>query len=382
MKHILTFFKKDPVLSIAALAAVITMFLVPPSAAYIAYIDVRVIVLLFCLMVTVAGLRKTGLFDAMARTLLAKTKTLRQVVLILMLLCFFSAMAVTNDVALLTFVPFAVLVLQRMGQQKWLPYTVVLQAAAANLGSMLTPVGNPQNLFLYSYYGFTAGDFFAVTLPAWALSLVLLCLLCLPVKGSAEAPRLSAAENSDATGGMAAEAEPLEKKGLLFYTVLFVLCLLTVFHVLHYGLLLLLLCAVVLVFDRSVFKLADYGLLVTFLCFFIFVGNLGEVEAVRNLLITALEGREFWLSVGLSQIISNVPAAVLLAGFTDAGKELLLGVNVGGLGTLIASLASLIAFRLYGASEGAETGKFMKLFTLVNVALLAVLCLFSLLISL
>ena len=361
MSHIRAFFKKEPVLSIAAAAAALSMLLVPPSPAYIDYIDVRVLCLLFCLMAVVAGLQRCGLFELLSRRLLGGSMSLRRVVILLVLLPFFSSMLVTNDVALITFVPFALLVLDTIGRRDQAIFLVALQTAAANLGSMATPVGNPQNLFLYANYQLNPGSFFALMVPLTLASLVLLLLLTLRI--GADPIRVSFADKVT-----------LRRPRLLpVYGALFLLCLLSVFRVVHYGLLTVIVAAAFLLLDREVLRRVDYGLLVTFVCFFIFAGNIGCVDAVRRVLSALLERSTLLSSALASQVISNVPAAVLLAGFTDHWQGLLAGVNIGGLGTLIASLASLISFKYYAAEADARPGRYLAVFTAVNLLGLAVL---------
>ena len=362
MSTIRSFIRREPVLLIAALAALVSCFFVPPDAAYWGYLDLRTLALLYCLMTVVAGLRQAGLFSRLAHRFCLGAGNLRAMGILLVLLCFFSSMLITNDVALLTFVPFAVVVLGMAGQNKALIRVVVLQTVAANLGSMLTPVGNPQNLYLYSYYDLSMGDFFALTLPVWGLSLALILLACLLLPK--EKLQLFLGE------------EPiLHVKEVWVYALLFLVCLGTVLRLLPWPVMLAAVVLVLLVFDRKILRRADFMLLLTFVAFFIFAGNLARVEAVDRLLRALLKGREYWTALLASQFISNVPAALLLSGFTDQAGALLLGVDVGGLGTPIASLASLIAMKLYSHSEHASTGKFLLEFTVVNLVLLALLSL-------
>ena len=363
MKHIIAFFKAQTVLAVAGLAAVISMAFVPPSAAYIEYIDFRTLALLFSLMTVVAGLSELGVFSKMAQVLCGKCKGLWPVSVCLVLLCFFSSMAITNDVALITFVPFAILVLTQAGQQKHILYVVVLQTAAANLGSMLTPVGNPQNLYLYSKFAISAGEFFGVTAPLTVVGLLGVLLLTFP---------LWKAGKADPSGNWASgDTQPLHFGGkMAAYLVLFAICLGTVFHLVHWVAMLALVLVYLAVCDRALLKKADYPLLLTFVCFFIFVGNIGQIAQVRELLAGILTGREMLVSVILSQGISNVPAAVMLSGFTENWRALIAGTNVGGLGTLIASLASLISFQRYKAVPDADGKRYLLVFTAVNVLLL------------
>ena len=363
MKGFRSFIKREPVLVISVLAAAVSCFFVVPDAEYIDYIDFRTLALLYSLMTVVAGLRGAGVFTTMANTLCARAKGIRSVGLILVALSFFSSMLITNDVALLTFVPFSVVVLGMAGRGQDMIRVTVLMTVAANLGSMLTPVGNPQNLYLYSFYNIPFPDFILTTLPVWILSLVLLfggCFL-LPKAGIDE---------------IRGEKTELDSKSLIINLSLFAVCLLTVIRVLNWPIMLIAVVAVLLIFDRRLLIKADFMLLLTFVAFFIFAGNLARIEAVDTLLKKILDGREYLTALLSSQVISNVPAALLLSGFTENSKALLLGVNIGGLGTPIASLASLISLKLYSQTEGAKTGKFLLEFTVVNIVLLIVLSLF------
>ncbi len=362
MSAIRSFVRREPVLMIASLAALASCLFVPPDAAYLRYIDFRTLALLYCLMVVVAGLRQAGLFSLLAHTLCLRAGDVRVMGVVLVLLCFFSAMFVTNDVALLTFVPFAVVVLGMADRGAELRHIVVLQTVAANLGSMLTPVGNPQNLYLYSHYDLSLGAFFRITFPLWALSLLLILCACLLLPN---APlRVFLGEQPD-----------LDRRGLRLYLALFALCLLVVLRVLSWPWMLLAILAALLPLDRKTLLRADFLLLLTFVAFFIFAGNLARVEAVDALARSVLRGREYLTALLTSQVISNVPAALLLSGFTDASRELILGVNVGGLGTPVASLASLISMKLYSHAGDAQTGRYLLEFTAVNAVLLLILSL-------
>ena len=357
----LRFWKREPVLCISAVCAAVSVALNPPSAAYLNYIDWRVLTLLFCLMAVVAGLQECGVFAVLAQRLLAGERRMRFVTLALVLLPFFVSMLVTNDVALITFVPFAVLVLGLIGRTERLIYIVVLQTIAANLGSMTTPVGNPQNLYIYANYELSAGQFFATMLPLTLISLAGLVVASLCVKP--EGIRVTFSEP-------AAIRSP-GRLGLM--AGLFVLCLLSVFRVLPYPALLAVVAAGMLIFDRPLFRKVDYGLLATFFCFFLFAGNVGACAPVREVLTQVMAQNTALASGVASQVISNVPAAVLLSGFTADWHGLLLGTNIGGLGTPIASLASLISLKAYLKSPGAQLGCYLLVFTLANVVALAIL---------
>ena len=363
MSRVFSFLKREPVLLISLLAAALSCIFVPPDREYIGYIDFRTLALLYALMTVVVGLRQAGVFAAMANVLCARAKRTRSIGIMLVCLCFFSSMLITNDVALLTFVPFAVVVLGLAGRRQDLIRVVVLQTVAANLGSILTPVGNPQNLYLFSFYNMSIRDFLSVTFPAWLASLVLILLCCLFLPNT----QLNAYRGERAT---------LDQKSLWLYLALFVVCLLTVLRVLDWPLMLAAVVLVLLVFDRKTLWKADFALLLTFVGFFIFAGNLARIDAVYALLQRLLSGREYLTSLLASQVISNVPAALLLSGFTANARGLLLGVDIGGLGTPIASLASLISLKLYSRSEDAKPGRFLLEFMAVNVILLLVLSLF------
>lgn len=365
MNPIKSFLKKEPVLSIAAGLALVSAFLVPPSAGYIAYMDFRVLALLFCLMAVVAGFIDVGFFDFISSKLLGKTDNSKTIGLLLVNLCFFSAMLVTNDVALLTFVPLTLGILGTVPASE-LIFVLVMETIAANLGSMATPVGNPQNLYLYSRYALSLPDFFAALTPLTLLSWLLIMAVMKLRKGSVQKLSYDKA------------APRPDKRSLLILSVLFLLCIGSVVHLLPYPLCFLLVLLTFLLWKKQVLKAVDYTLLLTFVCFFVFVGNMGELEAVRTLVSRLLEGRELLVSALISQLISNVPAALMLSGFTENGRALLLGTNIGGLGTLWASLASLISFKLYSRHPGAESGRYFGSFTLWNVLFLALLLCISL----
>lgn len=357
----IAFFKKEAVFCIAALLAAGSSFLVLPDAAYISYLDYRVLALLFCLMLVVAGLQGIGLFSYLGAKLLSGIKTTRQLCLLLISLCFFSAMFITNDVALITFVPFAIMVLTMAGEERLFIPVIALQTIAANLGSMLTPIGNPQNLYLYSAFALPIATFLWYMLPLTLLSFALL-LICIRLL-----------KNHPLTVAKLPAAPIPQKASLCFYLLLFLLCLACVIRLLPWQAMLAILVCAVLLKDRTLFKQADYFLLLTFVCFFVFIGNMERIPAVSSLLRSFIEGRELLLGILFSQCISNVPASILLSSFTDAVRPLLYGVNIGGLGTLIASLASVISFRCYMGSKGAHTGAYLKTFTIYNIVFLIVL---------
>ena len=368
MNKVVEFIKREAVLLISLLLAVASVFFVKPSSKYIEYIDFKTLCLLFCLMTVMAGLQEIGVFKLLAYRLLSVAKTTRSLYFVLTLLCFFSSMLITNDVALLTFVPFTVTTLNISNQRRHLAFVTVMQTVAANLGSMLTPVGNPQNLYLFSRFNLSAYDFFSTVFPYCALSLVLLIICGFFIKNEGV--------NIEYDAGEVITSKPK----MISYFALFLLSLLCVFRVLSFVFLLVVVLAFVLVFDRKTIMKIDYSLLLTFVFLFIFIGNLGNIDYVSAFLQKVVNGNEVAVGVLSSQMLSNVPAAILLSAFTDNAKALLIGVNLGGLGTLIASMASLISFKLV-QKQNVNMQKYILLFTLVNLIFLALNCALCILIS-
>ncbi len=372
MKKVIEFVKKETVLSIAFLMAVISAFIVPIDSQYIGYMDFRVLVLLFVLMSVMGGLQSLGIFEKLSYALLKYVKNTRSLTLLLVSLCFILAMLITNDVALITFVPFTILILEKVDKPGLLIPIIVLETIAANLGSMLTPVGNPQNLYLYGLSGLSIQEFLLHMAPATALSFALL-LICIFLQ---KKETITLATTSVTSG---------KKNPVLtaYYFVLFALCLLTVAYLIPYPVLLIVSIPVLLIWDRTTLKNVDYSLLLTFISFFVFIGNMQRIPSVANMISSLVEGRELIVAFLASQVISNVPAAMLLSGFTDNYKDLLLGVNIGGLGTLIASLASLISYKYFTVHArklpkelGIIKGKYMIHFTIMNLLFALVLLMF------
>lgn len=369
MRKCIEFLKKETVLCIAFILAVVSAFLVPVDAQYIDYIDFRVLVLLFALMTVMSGLQALGIFEKLSYALLKYVKSTRSLTLLLVSLCFFLAMFITNDVALITFVPFTILILEKTNRPQNLIPIIVLETIAANLGSMLTPIGNPQNLYLYGLSGLSIGEFLLHMAPASILSFVMLLICCFLLK-----------KENIALSGPTAALENKKPALTIYYFALFILCLLTVAYLIPYPVLLLVSIPVLLIWDRGTLKKVDYCLLLTFISFFVFIGNMQRIPSVAEMISSLVEGKELLAAFLASQVISNVPAAMLLSGFTDHYKDLLIGVNIGGLGTLIASLASLISFKYFAnyvptlpKEYGVTKGKYMIYFTVMNVLFAVVL---------
>lgn len=449
----------------ATVLAIISCFFVTPGREYLSYINWRTLILLFCLMAVVAGFAKAGVFRYISRKLSQRMKDTRRLSAGFMLLCFLLSMFVTNDVALVTVVPLTLLTMMGCSEKAKIQ-TLVQETIAANLGSMLTPFGNPQNLYLTSYYGIGMGEFLRLMLPYTGVALVILLLQTLispkeglggkareagipeerakgaetPEGGASEAgvlegrvkeagiPERGASEagipegrakgavtpggaseagiqeerakGAEAPEGKNREAAPLYESGenltgkdemyeealrekllrskgrlvsILLYGILFIVSMFSVARILDYRILFGIILITILVYDRSVLCNVNYTLLLTFVSFFVLIGNLGAMTQIQAALTQMIEGRELLTAILSSQIISNVPAAVLLSGFTDQGKALIVGTDLGGLGTLIASMASIITFQLYSLESGAKKGKYLLTFTLWNVIDLVIL---------
>ena len=364
LERIKEFFAKETVLCVAALCAIITMLIIPPDKEYLHYIDFRVLCLLLCLMAVVAGLRAIGLFHWLTYQLLHRIHSGRALSVTLVLLPFFCSMFITNDVALIIFIPFTLMLLEQLGCRKHIIPITVFQTIAANLGSMATPIGNPQNLYLYAFYSIGIGEFFAVTLPLTIVSGVALTFASIPLL-----PKVLPEQSLEKAGIQST-------KGLMIYLSLFMLCLLTVLRLVPYQLTTAITVGVLFVADRKMLKEIDYMLLLTFVCFFTISENLGRVDEIRMVLQQLLQSSTLLTAVCTSQVISNVPAAVVLSGFTDQWQQMLAGVNIGGLGTPVASLASLITIKFYMRWPDAKLSQFLRFFTLANVFALAALLLF------
>lgn len=383
---VVSFIKREAVLCISMLLAVISAFFVKPDAGYLDYIDFKTLAILFSLMCVMAGLKELGVFKKVAEGMLKSVKGERSIALILVMLCFFFSMLITNDVALITFVPLTFTMLELAGKeiyQKLAIKVVVMQTVAANLGSMLTPVGNPQNLYLYSKSGISLGGFIKLMLPYTLLSLVLILAVVFfatkqdkenkGLKGASDEVERKRVTKALTLTEMFAKTQTKYHSLLIMYIMLFIVAILVVMRVLIYPVMLFITLILVLLADRKTLLKVDYSLLFTFIGFFVFIGNMGRIPAFSGALSKMIVGREMITAVVSSQVISNVPAALLLSGFTEDYKALIVGTDLGGLGTLIASMASLISYKMIAAKEDLSTGKYFALFTIVNVAFLAAL---------
>ncbi len=352
--------KKNTVFCIAALAAITTCFLVPPDAEYAAYFDWKTLSCLFMTLAVVCALRNIKFFTIVARRLVRVAGNLRGLFLMLITITFLGSMLIANDMALITFLPLGYFALSVTGKEKYMAYLFILQNISANLGGMLTPFGNPQNLYLYSYFNIPTAEFCGIMLAPFLLAITLLVLCCLPIK----AMPLTIEDSFN---------ERLSIKKTVLYLVLFALSLLIVFRVLPYLAGLVIITAVLLWIDRDALKMVDYGLLGTFFFFFIFAGNLARLDAVNALLSNLLAQDTLLVSALSCQVISNVPSAILLSRFTTDYHALLLGVNIGGTGTLIASLASLITFSEFRILYPGHGKQYFWMFTGINASFLLIM---------
>ncbi len=361
-----SFIKKNVVMVIAMIAAIITCFLVPPDKAYLAYFDVKTLTCLFCVLAVVCALKNINFFYMLAKKLIQVFRNTRICILALVYITFIGSMLIANDMALLTFLPLGTYVIISTGKGKYMAFTFIMQNIAANLGGMLTPFGNPQNLYLYTKFQIPTMEFMGIMAVPFAIAVGLITLCCIlfvkPEPFTLQGEKLS-----------------LPKGRSIVYLLLFVLAIAIVFRGIPYWIGLIIIPGVLLFMDRKALKMVDYPLLLTFVFFFIFSGNMARIEAVRSLFSFLLEKNTLLVSILSCQVISNVPSAILLSQFTDNYKHLLLGVNIGGVGTLIASLASLITFREYSKHNKGKTGYYILLFSAFNFAFLIILATFSLL---
>lgn len=354
------FCKKNAMLLIAVGLALLTMIVIPPDRTYASYFDWKTLSCLFSTLAVVCALKSIRFFTYLARKIVTLAGNTRLAVLALMGITFIGSMFMANDMALLTFLPLGYDVLHSTKQEKLIPFTFIMQNISANLGGMLTPFGNPQNLFLYEKFHITNSEFVSIMAIPFAVAIFLIFVCCMTIKKE----KLVIAEKI---------TTPLPKGRTALYLALFACAILMVMRVLPWWIVLIGITIVLLIAaPRSIAKV-DYGLLGTFFAFFIFAGNLARVEPVRELLSRLLAMNPLWISVISCQFISNVPSAILLSQFTADYPALLMGVNIGGTGTLIASLASLITFREYASHYPKKTGAYMKLFSMFNFGFLAVL---------
>ncbi|MEE1197939.1 MAG: SLC13 family permease [Acutalibacteraceae bacterium] len=358
--RVIRFIKKNTVFLIAALAAVITCFFVPPDKAYLDYFDWTTLACLFLTLAVICALRNIKFFTIVARRLVLFAGNLRSLFFVLIIITFIGSMIIANDMALITFLPLGYFAISVAKQEKYIPYLFILQNISANLGGMLTPFGNPQNLYLYSFFKIPTMEFCSIMLPPFILAVALLSICCLFVKPI----KLTIGDKFP---------EKLSVKRTLLYSALFLFAILIVFRVIPFWIGLIVVPLTLFFVDREALLMVDYALLGTFFFFFIFAGNLARIDAVNTLLSSLLQKDTLLVSVASCQGISNVPSAILLSRFTTNYKALLMGVNIGGTGTLIASLASLITFSEHRILYPGHTKQYFWLFTLINTVFLVIM---------
>jgi len=363
------FVKKNTVMVVALAAALITCFFVPPDALYAGYFDVKTLTCLFCVLAVVCALKNIQFFYILARKLVQMFRNARLCILALVYITFIGSMLIANDMALLTFLPLGLFVLTTTGKGKYMAFTFIMQNIAANLGGMLTPFGNPQNLYLYTRFQIPNAEFLQIMAPPFVIAVALITLCCL-IFVKPESLQLKD------------EPVRLPVGKTVVYLLLFALSIVIVFRGIPYWVGLLVIPTVLLFVDRKALKMVDYPLLLTFVFFFIFSGNLARIQVIKDFFSRLLEMNTLLVSVASCQVISNVPTAILLSQFTQNYRHLLLGVNIGGVGTLIASLASLITFREYTNQNKGKTAYYVLLFSAFNFAFLLVLALFVILLGL
>ena len=357
---IISFAKANAVVIIAALAAVVTSLIVPPDREYLGYFDFKTLTCLFCVLAVVCALRNIRFFYTLAKAIIRKFKNAKLTVLALVYITFIGSMLIANDMALLTFLPLGYFVLHTTGKEKYMAFTYIMQNVAANLGGMLTPFGNPQNLYLYTKFEIPDGEFVSIMFPPFIVAISLITVLCLVfVKSEPLEIEEKAAE--------------LPKARVAAYLLLFALSILIVFRAVPFIIGLIVIPVSLIFLDREALKQVDYGLLLTFVFFFIFSGNMARIDVIRTFFSALLEKNTLIFSALSCQVISNVPSAILLSQFTQNYRELLLGVNIGGVGTLIASLASLITFKEYTKDQPGHTLRYILKFTAFNFLFFAVL---------
>ena len=357
---IISFAKANAVVLIAAFAAIVTSFIVPPDREYLGYFDFKTLTCLFCVLAVVCALRNIRFFYTMAKAIIRKFKNTKLSVLALVYITFIGSMLIANDMALLTFLPLGYFVLHTTGKEKYMAFTYIMQNIAANLGGMLTPFGNPQNLYLYTKFGIPDAEFISIMFLPFIVAISLITVLCLVfVKSEPLEIEEKAAE--------------LPMARVAIYLALFALSILIVFRTIPFVVGLIIIPVSLLFLDREALKQVDYGLLLTFVFFFIFSGNMARIDVVREFFSALLEKNTLVFSALSCQVISNVPSAILLSQFTSNYRELLLGVNIGGVGTLIASLASLITFKTYTKDQPGHTFRYILKFTAFNFLFFGVL---------
>lgn len=358
------FAKKEVVLSIAIIAAIITCFFVPPDVEYLGYFEYKTLIALFCMLSVVAGLKYTNVFELISKKMIGLFHTRRTVIYALVFGTYFFDMIVANDMSLITFLPLAYIILHSTGNDHYLAFTFIMMTIAANMGGMITPYGNPQNLYLFSYYEMGLLDFFSALLVQAVTILIMLFICGLFVK-------------DEPLHLINDKREKIKTKELIMYAVLFLFVILSIFRIVPHVVTLALVVLSILIVDRKRFLDVDYALLATFCVFFVFSGNIARITKISDFIAGIVgPGGENVLVAGIlsCQFISNVPTAIFLSKFTDIAysSDLLVAVNVGSLGIIISSLASLITLKEYLKHQPKGLARYMLMFTGINTSFLIV----------
>ena len=366
MNIVINFVKKNTVMVIALIAAVVTAFIVPPDAQYLSYFDYKTLACLFSVLAVVCALKNVRFFYILACNIVKKFRNVRLCVVVLVWVTFIGSMLIANDMALLTFLPLGYYVLHTADKERYMAFTFIMQNIAANLGGMLTPFGNPQNLYLYSKFNIPIGEFTLIMLPPFLLSVALITICCVIFV------KPEPIELKD-------DPDKIDRKRTAAYLFLFAIAIIIVFNFIPYWIGMIFITLTLVVMDRKALAAVDYPLLLTFVFFFIFAGNMARIDVIKDFFSLVLQINALLFSVISCQFISNVPSAILLSQFTSDYHSLLLGVNIGGVGTLIASLASLITLRQYNTLNPGKSGRYVAEFSAFNFSFLIVLTAFCML---
>ena len=361
MKKIFDFFKKEMMLTLSLIAAVISLFVTPPTKELLTAIDWRTLGILLMMLCVLEGFKKENVLGPVVR-LASGINSMVGISLFVIFGVFFTSMFVTNDVSLIIFVPLTILLFRQGGKEKYILPVISMENIAAIRGSLLTPFGSPQNLFLYGQAHVNVGRFMLHMLPLAASSAVLLIIFVLVLY------RKNIKEEAGCKDAAETVPKSLNRRGIV-YLCLFILVLAVIVtrtSLWPYAVAIVL--AGVFLNDRSIFKRVDYVLILTFLCFFVFSSSIAANAQIAEALKKAVAGREYWWAIGLSQLISNVPASIVLYPFSENFAGLIYGADTAGLVSLIGSLASVINYRIYVREYPGRGLQFVKVFTLVSWA--------------
>ena len=353
-----TFIMNNAVAVIAFILASITIFFVPIDKEYIHYIDYKTITCLFLISCIISAFKDINFFYYVAREIIIRFNTFRKSYIALITITFVGSMIIANDMALITFLPLGYLILKETNNEDKEAFVFIMQNIAANLGGMLTPFGNPQNLYIYTKYNIDNFEFNKIMLIPFLVAILLLYLSSLFVGNE----KLILEHQDIKT----------HKVKQRIYVFLFVLAIFVVFRYVPLIIGLIIIPIIIFLLDRNAFKNVDYSLLMTFVFFFIFSSNLARIEEVNIFFSNLLKKNVYFTTLLSCQFMSNVPTSILLSKFTNDYIPLLYGVNIGGLGTLIASLASLITFRNYAALNPKKIGQYLALFTFINIIFIVI----------